>query len=287
MKKIKYYSSFILEKLHINKLVDEYSDIIHNTLINSNSNNFKFNPPNELNIKQLNINICDLKNSRGILDIKKSLKTNDGWIIHIYLLQKNDLATIKHELNHAYRLTLIGKENVIKNLNHIKTKNLFINNNQIDYFFTILYNANDEEINSKIIETHGILKQAMLDNNISKLNNNQFEALIKNSEAWQISEKLSNFNSIDVFKSLSINDINKFYYILENNKKELDINSKNIFGRIKLFIRILKNYLSNNTSKPYDVIYKPIKGIKFYDKWVQAQGKKLKRNLLKLYNHYI
>ena len=72
----------------------------------------------------------------GQLDLNKSRETTNGWIIYIDLKKDFSLHTLKHELNHALRLTLIGKDRTIKNLNHLKAQNIFIfsKDEELEYF---------------------------------------------------------------------------------------------------------------------------------------------------------
>ena len=51
---------------------------------------------------------------------------------------------------------------------------------------------------------------------------------------------------------------------------------------------MFKNQFFNKTSFDFEDIniYKPKKGVKFYDNWINKQGEKLKRRLLSLNDHY-
>jgi len=293
LRTIKDYYSFLFERLHIKKEIDQYSDEIYDDISKSGIKKIKLdNLPTNLNICELNIKIQDslLFKSNGFLDLDKSHKSKNGWVIYLVLKRNFTISTLKHELNHAYRLTLIGKENASKNLNHIKSKNIFLNikNSELEYFFTLLYFANDEELNSKIIETHSIIKETMKHYGVSKLSNDQFRELIINTEGYSISQMLINFKCSNIFTNISENNINKMFYLLENNKTELDKIETSKFKNIKMFIKMFKDQFFNNTSFDFEDIniYKPKKGVKFYDNWINKQGEKLKRRLLSLNDHY-
>lgn len=287
------YYEFILEKLHINNLVDNYSDSIYDKIINSNSNKILFEDiPKGLNIKKIIISIKNFNDgTNGLLNLDKSYKTKAGWIIYLYFKKNFPISTLKHELNHAYRLTLIGKENMIKNLNHIRTQNVFLKtkDSKMEYLFHLIYLANDEEINAKVIETHGFIKDIMRKNGLEKLNNQQFDYLIKETEGWKIAQLLMNFKCADVLDNLSENNINKLFSILEDNKIELDRLDKGPFRKLRTFIKSFKDTISNKTNLNFEdtKIYKPKKGVNFYDKWITDQGKKLKKRLSSLHNHYL
>ena len=282
----------IIERLHINKDIDEYSDRIYSIINNSTKDKFKFTDlPPKLNIKKLIINIKKMNDGlSGELNLNKSKKTKDGWIIYINLKNGFKLYTLKHELNHALRLTLIGKDKMIKNLNYIKSQNIFAfsKNNEMDQFFYLMYLANDEEINSKIMETNGFIKEVMLKWDVSSLSKNDFLYIIKSSDAYKQSEYMINFKCEDLFKNWDNNKLNKLFYILEENKYELDRIQSSRFSKLRILVKTFKDILINTTNfiDQDHKIYKPIKGKDFYKKWIPYQGNKLRKRLYSLYDHY-
>lgn len=279
----------IIERLGVNKEIDEYSDKIYEIIKKSDEKYFTFTHlPNKTNIKKLIINIKTNLNKLGELNLNKSKKLKDGWIIYINLSENFYLDTLKHELNHALRLTLLGKDEMISNMNHLRTKGSFFNlkNSDIENFFYIIYLANDEEINSTIIETHGYIKEIMKEWGVETLSRNDFEYLIRKSPGYYKSHLLKNFNCEINFQSFNKNQLNQFFYILEKNKEELDKISNSFFGKIKLIIKTIKNTIFNKINFDNDFNYKPKKGSNFYNNWINKQGEKLKRKLYKLYDHY-
>ena len=294
---IKNFELFLItEKLHINKELDEYSDEIYTLMKKSDENKFEFTDiPNKLNICKLIINIKHLKAGlSGQLDLNKSKETKDGWVIYIDLKKHFMLYTLKHELNHALRLTLIGKDKMIKNLNHLKAQNIFAfsKNDEIDNFFYIMYLANDEEINARVMETNGLIKQVFSGvggyRTYDKITKEYFNSIITGSDAYGTANELINFKCDDIFKKFNENQLNKLFYILEENKSELDRIQDSKFTKLKLIIKTFKDIFNNKTGFSLDDtnIYKPKKGKEFYDKWIPAQGEKLKRRLYSLYDHY-
>jgi len=284
--------NLIIERLHINKEIDEYSDEIYPIISNSNKSKFEFTDiPDKLNISKLIINIKDMKSGlSGQLDLNKSKETKNGWIIYIDLKKDFNLYTLKHELNHSLRLTLIGKDQMIKNLNYIKAQNTFIfsKDKQLEYFFYLVYLANDEEINSKVMETNGLIKEVMTKWGVNKLSKVDFDYIIKGSDAFKQSNELINFKCDNLFKNYDENKLNKLFYILEENKSELDRIQDNVFSKLKLVIKTLRDIFNNKTGfEKKDLnIYKPKKGKKFYDNWIPSQGHKLKKRIYSLYDHY-
>jgi hypothetical protein len=180
----------------------------------------------------------------------------------------------------------MGKEKMIKNLNYIKSKGIFskLNNFEINKFFYFIYLSNDEEINARVSEINGYIKEIIRESNIN-LKKDDFIYIVKTSESYRISEELINFNCKDNFKNFDKNQLNKFFYIFEENKNKLD---KIYKSKIKLFFKILKDNFSNKIDFYSDdeYIYKPDKNCNFYNKWINNQGLKLKKRLFSLYDLY-
>ena len=292
--KFKYFNSFnlVIERLHINKEIDEYSDKIYPIISYSNKYNFEFTDlPIKLNIFKLILNIKNMNPGlSGQLNLNKSKKTNNGWIIYIDLKKDFNLYTLKHELNHALRLTLIGKDRMIKNLNHIKSQNIFTfsKDNEMEYFFYLMYLGNDEEINSKVMETNGLIKEVMTKWGVNKLSKNDFDYIIRGSDAFKQSNELINFKCDTLFKNYDENRLNKLFHILEENKSELDRIQDSRFSKLKLIIKTFRDIFNNKTGfdQTDKNIYKPKGGKKFYDTWIPSQGEKLKKRIFSLYDHF-
>jgi hypothetical protein len=294
IKKFEDFNQFnlIIERLHINKEVDFYSDKIYPIISNSKLSYFEFTDiPVKLNISKIIINLKNMKPGlSGQLDLNKSKKTKLGWIIHIDLNKDFDLYILKHELNHALRLTLIGKDKMIKNLNHIKSQNIFglTKDSEMEYFFYLMYLVNDEEINSKVMETNGLIKEVMTKWGVSKLTKEQFDFIIKGSDVFNQSNELVNFKCDELFKKYDENKLNKFFYILEENKSELDRIQNSRFSKLKLIIKSFRDIFNNKTGFNQNDrnIYKPKRGKSFYDIWIPKQGNKLKKRIYSLFDHY-
>lgn len=284
--------NLIIESLHINKEIDLYSDEIYPIISKSDKSKFEFlELPNNLNIIKLIINIKDMNPGvSGQLNLSKSKKTKNGWVIYIDLKKDFSLSTLKHELNHALRLTLVGKDKMIKNLNHIKSQNIFhfSKDKEMEYFFYLMYLSNDEEINSKVMETNGLIKEIMNKWGADKLSKSEFDFIIKGSDAFKKSNELIDFKCSDLFKNYDENKLNKLFYILEENKSELDRIQDSKFSKLKLVIKLFRDIFNNKTGFDENDrnIYKPKRGKKFYDTWIPSQGERLKKRIYSLYEHY-
>jgi hypothetical protein len=158
----------------------------------------------------------------------------------------------------------------------------------MDQFFYLMYLANDEEINSKIMETNGLIKEVMLKWSVSNLSKNDFLYIIKGSDAYKQSEDMINFKCEDLFNNWDNNKLNKLFYILEENKYDLDRIQSSRFSKLRLVFKSLKDILKNTTNftDQDHKIYKPKKGKDFYNKWIPYQGNKLRKRLYSLYDYY-
>jgi hypothetical protein len=295
------FSQFLLvEKLHIHEDMNKLSNYIYLQLKNSKEGKYTIdkNIPESLNINKVIVEIKDTMDSYGEFDVDKSKKEKNGkYLIYITLRKGFYLETITHEMDHALRFTKINKVDILKKLNYIKGGYIFkpLKIDEIEKFFYFIYLSSDEEINSMIKEGHGLIEETinLYNNNSKKINKDQFLSVIKQIRPFQISNELIDFKIDDVFKNFSKNDLNKFFYIYEENKEELDeIQSTKIsfFRKLKLMIKAFKDIFLGDKIQFNDMnnkIYYPKRGGKFYENWINSQGEKLKRSLFKLSDHYL
>ncbi len=294
MKYIDSFPRFLLsEKLHIHEDMDKLSDYVYNYIKNKSIGIYEIeNNISELNIKSIIINIADLHtNQGGELDIDKSNLTKDGWIFYFKIKIGCALSTIKHEMDHALRLMLQPKEDILNKLNYLKSSYILDRTKEIEYFFYMIYLSSMDEINAMVKEAHGDIKEEMIKKNLIKLNKEQFIYFIKTSRPYAKSLDMINFKIKECFKGFSENNLNKLFYLYEENKTELDnINKFSKFIRnIKLIIQSFKVIFHNKITfldEP-DKIYKPNRNGNYYENWINNQGKKLQKTLFKLYDHYI
>ena len=290
MKNINSFELFLIEKLHINKGVDILSDEIYSRYKSTGS--YIMNDTRSgLFINKIYITISDDigEDSYGFLDINKSHNTKKGWVIYLYLKSGFYLSTIQHECNHIFQLMNMNKNDILNKLNYIKA-GYHSNIKSIDEsgeFFYMIYLSSNSEINSIVNESYGLIKEAFGN---KKISSDQFISIIKLTRGYNISKTLIDYNIDDNFKNLSKNDINKFFYLFEENKKKLDkINDSKFefFRKIKLIIAAFKSLNSGNTYSYIDSKkYIPNRGKDYYQKFINNQGDKLKSKLYKLYDHF-
>jgi len=297
----------IQERLHINTNMDRLTDYLYDRIKGKTGIHVIKNNVPELDIDKVIFDISKKYTNTGELSINKSYKGKNGWVFYVYLTVPFFSDTVKHEMDHALRLMVKPREDILNNLNFLKSKMIFKNENQIDFFFYMIYLSSDEEINSMIKESYGDVREFMKNNSVSSLNRDQFIYIIKTTRPFLKSEDMINFNLKKCFASFTVNQINKLFYIYENNKRDLDrINRFPSFLRkIKLIIKGLRTWRSLllrhcgglslyfrrvASFSPVDIentdshIYPKSKFD--YEKYIKSQGYKLRRSLYKLYDHF-
>lgn len=294
-KRINIRNLLLAEAYHIQNDMDDYSLKLYNDIKNNPVGIYIFTDlPKELNIIKLVISITKNLDSNARLNLDKCKSTKDGFIIHIDLKPNFKLDTLNHELDHALRFTFKDKIDILNKLNYLKSFNLFTRTvqNEIEQFIDCMYLASEEEFEAKVKQFHGEVKEEMINLNIDKLSYNYFNLIYNTSRVKNDVEMLKKFKIKDCFYKISDNNINKFFCIYEENKKELNrINSTRftMFRKLKLIYKALKSALSDNFNfnNDDDKKYKPNKSPYYYEKWINEQGLKLEKKLKRLYNLYI
>lgn len=284
------FGNFVNEKLHINKDVDEYSDIIYDVIKNGKKNKYIFTDiPKDLGIYKLTIIVGYLPGSRGYLDVGKSFKKDNKWNIFIYLDDAKDIDTLKHEMNHAFRLTKFGKNKATKSLSALKVRSLlpFESDDVFSKFFHLMYMSSEEEINSKVIETYSYMKNLMNDLGVDYLDKTLFITMLKSSSVYGDCETLIDYKTSELFKEYSESDINEFFYILKEEQKILDDIVDSKFYKLNMFLKITKSMLKKKYKLGDRKIEHSVKrGARYYDNYYNKQGEKLRRRLISLYAHF-
>ena len=143
MRRIEKFNLFLInEKLHINTDIDEYTSKMYTYMkskiknsTNPNRIEFTFDDdiPSKLNMCEIKVKICKLPEGvSGRLNVLLCKNTDKGWKIVIELTQHFKLNILLHEMNHALRLTYMGKNKAIKALNYTNSQSRFPKNDNID-----------------------------------------------------------------------------------------------------------------------------------------------------------
>ena len=151
--------NIIVEKVGINLDLLYLSEQLYNLIKDNNKSVYEFNGK-LFNVTILHINTIKITidKSNSSFDLSSSEITEKGFDININL-NKNEIDSkvIHHELNHALRFYMIGKEKSIEKSHQLKSHNLslnFIKTPEIDEFITLYYYSQPDEIYSYISEAY-------------------------------------------------------------------------------------------------------------------------------------
>ena len=151
-----------LEKLHINKDIENLSTYIYNNFSKIQIGKYTIDNsiPPRLNIKKIILNITTFNGkTNAMFNIKKSFKDKNGnWIMILDIVYNFTYETIFHEVNHMYELTRMGKNNFYEKniLKERKVRNNFFHKlkriyNDLfnDYYYPTIYLEIKEKYNPK------------------------------------------------------------------------------------------------------------------------------------------
>jgi len=286
-----------LEKKHINEDISNISEYIFNNYNSATVGKYiiKDNIPLKLNINKIKIEIVKYDGIfNGSLVTKDCNKNYNGnWDISIKLKENFNLGLIMHEMNHAYELINMGKNNVVKKLDYLKSKNFINIDEQIKNFIYVMYIATDEEINSNVNEAYGYIKDFLFKKSFTKINQQLFINLIKQSPSYQKYLYLNHINMDIIFNNYDNRLLNNFLFFYEKNEikfKEIRKKNPNLFIQKLIFIyKTLTNEIDNSAfykSNINNQTFTPKRDIDYYNNYFKKKADRLKRRLLELYTHF-
>ena len=249
------------------------------------------NLPTSLPIKNIIVNIAENYKYEAGINIDKSFEKNGQWTIYFKLGENFSLATIQHEIHHMLQLIHRGKKDILNKISYIKSGFLLQKLDITREFFENLYLSSDEEINSMVSEAHVFIEESFYQSGINIIDSEKFMDIIKETRSYEVSQQLINYNIHKTFKKFNKDQINKFFSLLENNKKDFDkifAIKYTFFKKISILIKIIRDALDSDMN--FDIIYTddcgyiPKRGINYYGNWIKSQGEKLQRKLFKMYD---
>jgi len=254
--------NIIVEKVGINLDLVNLSEELYNLIKNDKKSFYKFDHK-QFNTSTLHINSISIiiNKSNSSFNLSTSKITEKGFDININLNENEiDNKVIHHELNHALKFYMIGKEKSIEKSHLLKGHNLsrnFIKNPEIDEFITLYYYSQPDEIDSNISEAYYELLEKFKE--INKITEKQFniyfQLFYKEVFIYNISISLKNYN-FKKLKKLNSDNLVIFFNILNDKKEILKVSrSRNKFINTLIGIKnvindiYLKNSYYNNIDK--------------------------------------
>lgn len=273
------------ETVGINEDVVILSDFVYHLLVKNNSNSLikitqsELPELNKIKIKELIINRTpksEVTYKKNYLDIEKSFIHSDGHYSIVLYLMDIDKETIYHEINHVLQLILKDKVNNIKSMYNIKsvtTSAANFNDVNMEDFIDKLQKSKESEINSLITETYPLIQYIN--------NQDEFITIIKNSNAYLISQELIEYNIIDGFKNCDEFYRGVFFELIPHIRKLYNKN-ESINSLTDWMKRQIENYNNAYIEPPLTEITEKI--MLRYQKYINKQGNKLQHKLFKLYS---
>ena len=288
--------NLITEKVGIELDIKELSEQIYNLINKDKKLYYKFDG-SLFNVKVMHINSIRILilSDYSSFDASSSKITEKGFDI-ILNLNKNDIdvKAIHHELNHALKFYMVGKEKYIdktRELKSYKMSRAFIKNAEVENFIDLVYYSDLEEVDSFISEAYyEIMSNFKKIESITETDfNKYFETYYKDTYIYNISKVLENYN-VGLLKKHNSDMLVLFFNIL-NDKKDLLKVSKNS-GSLKKILLNIRNIFNDNyyMSWYYNKIDKSVKIenldeiLKIYDKRFKKASKTIKYKLSKLYS---
>lgn len=292
----------ITELMSINSRVEILAEQLYTFIKGKQVGYYTFYPKIE-GLYIYKIDIMIMPNSvgmEGFVNMDKSKRLSNGWIFNMGLIENCKLHHVQHECNHIFQILNKGRNDIAKKLNYVNNgrfarKLNIIKESDCEAFFECLYFCDSGEIDSMVNETYAFFKERLVKHRTGKISKLEFENILTNTRCYKIVEHLLGFNINNHFSYLSINDRNKFFYLLEQNKKQLDIQTDIKYPKDSFIKRMVKSIFKyfkpeepNLTIlvEPNYIYPKPDKDIEYYGEYINNSGELLKRKLYKLSSHF-
>lgn len=289
-----YRDKLINEAYHLNFDVVEISNFLYEKIKDTKDKNLVIKVDDQkIPIEKFVIEILETSNFRGMVDIEKSYKSGERWVIYLILRSDFDLSVISHEMDHVLKLIKKGKSDILKKMAYISAFSYFSLKDEecITKFFKMIYLSSEEEVTAVVNETYSLVKKVLEKESFKseEQRRKRFYELIEESRGYEIAEILINFRSKDNFSGMTQNSINKFFYLYNESRSDLEKMIKKeptFIRRIRLFLYNIKKIWNNEMNSYPDRIYgSSRKGEEYYEKWINSQGYSLKKRLFSLYYH--
>ena len=223
----------IVEKAGINLDVEYLSQEIYNLINDGKKSTYifdgkLFNTEN-LHIDKIKIYI-GTKDNPYFSDSDSKI-TEKGIILVLYLNQDLiDINIIHHELDHALKFYMKGKEKSIENVHQLKAHflaNIFLKNNSIKEFIDLIYYSDLDEIDSFASECYYEIMKNFKNKKTTERNFNAlFKFYYQESTIYDIKYGLDNYD-FKKLKKLNSDHLIIFFNVLNDKKNLLKIARKN------------------------------------------------------------
>lgn len=243
--------------------------------------------------------------SLGHFNAGKSYDTPNGSIIYLKFFGEPDKSTIYHELTHVLQFSKIGQEKMAKGLKPSKkvgfssgfvTKPMSKEEKEvIEYFSYYVYQSQEHEITAKVTETYSTIKERLDNSSIYNKANSQelvnafFKTVLESTYGYKVADYMINYDIFEAFKKLDDDVTIKFFSHIADMDKYVTMQHKTWPRFKEIFTLILRGIVLNK--KPHKLRTlsddEVLRLMKEYNDFINKQGWKLKRKLIKLYAHFL
>lgn len=247
MRILKNFEYFIIsERLGINQdvemLTNYLSKIIKNKSIIISGDNIpiKLSKP----INKIVIDIIYSQKVEGRFNITKSRLTEKGWDLYFGFKPNPTIDLIFHEVQHAFKFIMMGKEKSLEELRKIKASKKTwstlpggIKSEKLNTIVDLIYYLDNSEIDSLVAETYADIKELSKKYKIDKPT---FINLVESSYSMRICEFVDNLNLDSYLSDISKETKNLFFSLLKDQEKRLkELHKRTFMEKLKFAIKNL------------------------------------------------
>lgn len=280
MKHLRKFESFITEKLGINKDVEAISNYLHKIIKNRTIVIEGSDIPVKLTkpINKIVVNMLYNQKREAAFNVTRSKLTERGWDLYFEFKPNPSPDLIFHEVNHAFKFIMMGKEKSLKELNKIIASNKswsFLPGNlkseKLNIIVELIYYLDNSEIDSMITGTYADIKELSKE---SKIDKSTFIELVNSSEPMKISKFVDNLNLESYLSDIPKETKKLFFALLKEHESRLKKAPELTFiEKIKSIIKDIFSGTSHLKDDDLDI------QIRKWDKYFHLQATKLKRKI--------
>lgn len=246
MRRLRNFEYFIIsERLGINQDVEMLTDYLYKIIKNKSlilkgdDIPIKISKP----INKIVVDIIYSKKVEGRFNIKNSKLTEKGWDLYLEFKPNPEIELIFHEVQHAFKFIMMGKEKSLEELNRIKASKKTLldipigkRSEKLNNIIDLIYYLDNTEIDSLVAETYANIKEL---SSKYKIDKPTFINLIRSSYPMRICEFVDELDIHNYLSDISPNTKNLFFSLLKNHQKNLESPKKTLIEKLKIAIRNL------------------------------------------------
>lgn len=281
MNHLRKFDYFVIsERLGVNADVEILSNYLHKIIKNRTIVIHGSDIPVKLTkpINKIVVNIIYSQKREGSFNLKQSKLTESGWDLYFEFKSNPSPDLIFHEVNHAFKFIMMGKEKSLKELNKIRSskKSLSVlpggwRSEKLNTVVDLIYYLDNSEIDSMIAETYADIREISKKYKIDK---STFIELVNSSESMKICKFVDDLNLESYLSDISKETKKLFFALLKEHELRLKKDPElTLIGKIKSIIKNIFSGIPHLKDDELDI------QIRKWDKYFHLQATKLKRKI--------